>query len=100
MSIRSYQNKLPDFQACREPEASGRTYMIEKEQLHSRSKQRQTSHSPLNYRGNEVYGVKQNIFCFFSLFSTNSPVCDPQTQPLTPELQGGNQTERTRNQFT
>lgn len=89
MSILSYQTKLPDFQACKEPEAPRSTPVIEKEQLHSRSKPKWTNHSPLNYRGNQAFSANCNIFYFFLHFNSRCPVCDPQRKLLTPELAVG-----------
>lgn len=99
MSILSYQNKLPDFQACQEPEALRSTRVIEKEQLHSRSKLKQTNHSPLNYRGNQAFSANWNIFYFFLLFISRSPVCDPPKKLLTPESPVGDQLRQTGDQF-
>ena len=63
--------------------------MTEKEQLHSRSKLKQTNDSPLNYRGNQAYSANWNIFFLFLLFSSRSPVCDPLRKLLTTELPVG-----------
>lgn len=99
MSILSYQNKLPDFQACQEPEAPKSTCVIEKEQLRSRSKLKQTHHSLLNYRGNQAFSANWNTFFFCLLFSSRSPVCDPLRKLLTPELPVGDQIRQTGDQF-
>lgn len=73
--------------------------MIEKEQLHSRSKLKQTNHSPLNYRGNQAFSASWNIFYFFLLCSSRCPVCDPPRKLLTAELPVGDQIWQTGNQF-
>lgn len=98
MSILSYQNKLPDFQACQEPEAPRSTRVIEKEQLHSRSKLEQSNHSPLNYRGNKAFSANWNVFYFFLLFCSRSPVCDPLRKLLTPESPVGDRIRQTGDQ--
>lgn len=91
MSILSYQAKLLDFQACKEPEAPRSTPIIEKEQLPSRSKPKRTNHGPLNYRGNQAASANCNMFYFFLHFNSRCPVCDPQRKVLIPELAVGDQ---------